>query len=217
MAKANMDAWDGFIGRVGDTVTYIRMGKLVKRKIGISSKPATKDQRKSRQKIKITNEFISPVKEFIHVGMKPEGLAQKKTANDLMLSHTLLNAIKGEYPNQEIDYTKVQFTKGKMQKTTGLQVSLNEDGLEFSWDTDLVKNQFRHDDQLMVLVYLPKLKSAEFETHATRRSAGKYQFSMIRDEDPTLMEIYVSFMSTDQKRVTDSEYLGQMILPAYEE
>lgn len=217
MAKAKLDAWDGFIGRVGDTVTYIRMGKLVKRKIGKSSKPATKDQRASRQKIKITNEFISPVKAFIHVGMKPEGEALQKTPNDLMLSHTLLNAIQGEYPNQEIDFTKVQFTKGKMEKTKGFQVKLNEDGLEFSWDTGLVKDQFRHDDQLMVLVYLPQQKGAEFETHAARRSAGKFQFSMIRDQSSAVMEIYVSFMSTNQKHVSNSEYLGQITLPAYEE
>jgi hypothetical protein len=217
MGRANMDSWDGFIGRVGNTVTYIRMGKVVKRTIGISTKPATKNQKKSRQRVRITNEFISPVKEFINVAMKPEGQALKKTPNDLMLSHTLLNGIKGEYPNQEIDFTKVQFSKGKMPKTPGLQVSQNDAGLEFTWNTELIKNQFRHDDQLMVLVYLPELKNAEFETHAIKRSAGKYQFDMLKEDTPTRMEIYISFMSTDQKRVCDSEYLGQLILPAREE
>lgn len=215
MAKANMGAWDGFIGRVGNTVTYIRMGKVVKRKIGVSTKPPTTKQLKYRQKVKITNEFISPVKEYIQFGMKPEGLAENKTPNDLMLSHTLSNGIKDEYPNQKIDFTKVQFSKGSIKETPGLQVNLNEDGLEFTWNTGIIPGNFRHDDHLMVLVYFPERKSADFETHAARRSVGKYQFSLLKNETPTVMETYVSFMSSDQKRVSDSVYLGQIILPAY--
>jgi hypothetical protein len=218
MAKANMGAWDGFIGRVGDSVIYIRMGKVVKRRIGKSNKPATKAQLKYRQKVKIANEFISPVKGFIHYGMKLEGKAQKKTPNDLMLAHALSkDVITGEYPNQQIDFTVVQFSKGDMKDTPGLKVTQNENGLEFTWNTDLIPDHFRRDDKLMVLVYFPELKSADFDTHAVRRSEGKFHFPVTKNETPAVMEIYASFMSVDEKRFSNSKYLGQFILPADEQ
>jgi hypothetical protein len=218
MAKANMGAWDGFTGRNGDFVIYIRMGKVVKRRIGRSTKPATKDQRRSRAKVGIANNFISSVRGFINFGMKLEGKIQKKTPNDLMLSHVMSNGIiKGEYPNQMIDFSAVQFSKGSMQETPDLKVIPNALGLEFSWDISPVPGQFRKDDKLMVLVYFPELKSAEFDTHAAKRSEGNYLFKLDKNEKPVLMETYASFMSADEKSISATVYLGQFILPAYEQ
>jgi hypothetical protein len=215
MAKADLNSWDGFIGRVGDTVTYIRMGKLVKRKIGKSYKPATESQRKYRTKVKIANEFISSVKGFILHGMRPQGLIQQKTPNDLMLAHLMSNGmITGDYPNQEINFPAVRFSEGIKEETKGLQVSLIESGLEFSWDTETLPANCRHDDMLMVIVYYPQLKKADFEAHGAKRLAGKFQFSLDRNEMPALMETYAAFMSADGKRVSTSVYLGQFTLPA---
>lgn len=217
MSKANINTWDGFIGRVGDTVTYIRMGKLVRRKIGKSTKPATEPQLKHRQRVRITNKFIAPVKEFIQVGLKTEGQMLRKTPNDLMLSYTLSQAIRGEYPDQEIDFAKAQFSKGTMSDTTGLKVTQNEEGLEFTWDTGTIPAQGRRDDQLMVLVYFPDLKKADFDTQAVKRLAGKFQFDIPGNEKPARMETYMAFISADRKTVSNSVYTGQFILPAYEE
>jgi len=214
MATANINSFDGFIGRLGDTVTYIRLGKVVKRKIGKSTKPATELQLKYRQRVKVANKLIEPVREFIKIGFKTEAQLAKKTPNDLILSHTLLNAVKGEYPNQEIDFTKVLFSKGKMEATPGLKVNQNDGGLEFTWNTYLVPNQFRADDQVMILVYFPELQSADFVLYAGNRGGGKAQFSMLKNPKPTILETYITFISSDRKRVSDSAYTGQFILPA---
>jgi hypothetical protein len=217
MAKGNIGGWDGFIGRTGDSVIYFRMGKLVKRRIGRSSKPATKSQNQSREKLKIANNFISPVRGFINLGMKLEGKLLKKTPNDLMLGHVMSKGmITGEYPDQKIDFTAVKFSKGSMKETPALKVNLNYEGLDFSWDTDLIPGQFRRDDRLMVLAYFPELKSAEFETQIARRSEGKYQFKLDKYEKPALMEVYASFIAADEKSISTSVYLGQFTLPAYE-
>jgi len=46
MATSSNMAFDGFLGRTGDYVTYILNGKVVRRRIGKSSKPATAKQKK---------------------------------------------------------------------------------------------------------------------------------------------------------------------------
>ena len=214
MATANNSSFDGFIGRLGNTVTYLRCGKPTRRTIGISTKAPTEDQLKYRTQTQLTNDFIAPVKEFYKIGFKLEAQLAKKTPRDLINSYTRLNIIKGEYPNQEIDFTKALFSKGKMPETPGTKAELIEDGLEFTWDTKLIQGKFRSDDQVMLLVYFPELNTAEYTINGGVRAKGSAQFRLLKNEEPTLMETYISFISADHKKISDSVYTGQFILPA---
>lgn len=216
MAKADNNSGDGYSGRVGNTVYYKRMGKWVKRTIGKSNKPASLAQLKHRQRVKITNKFIAPVKEFIEISLAPEGRVLQRTPNDLMLKYTLGIAITGEYPNQEIDFTKAQFSAGNMKPTPALKITQNDAGLRFSWDTALIPDEFRNDDQVLLLIYFPELEKADFQTTGISRSDGSYQFNVPKNDSATKMETYISFISANRKRVSPSSYLGQFILPAYQ-
>jgi len=217
MGKANLKTWNGVIGKVGNTVTYIRKGVVITRIVGEITKKATKSQTNNRKKIAFTNKFNSPINEFIQFGLKAEAEKLKKIPNDLMLSYTR-KSIEGEYPKHKINFTKVIFSKGTIKEAPGLKVELIDIGLEFSWDTTASsKDRQRRDDWLMVMAYFPKQFDAQYLTHATRRSEGKYQFKISKNDKPTVMEIFVSFMSANQKNVSNSVYLGQLILPAYED
>lgn len=214
MAKANIDSFDGFFGKIGDTVTYLLNGKVVKRKIGYSSKPATASQLASRQDTPVTNNFIKPVNEFIKIGFKGEAKLAKKNANSLISSHTRKKAIKGEYPNKEIDFTKVLFSKGNMPETPQTKAEITEDGVQFTWNNNLIPGHFRSDDQAMLMVYFPELKTAEYVINGGARSIGIANLSLIKNDNPAVMETYISFISADRESVSNSIYTGQFILPA---
>ena len=211
----NKNSFDGFTGKRGNISTYLRLGvptsKIAATKI---TAPPTLNQLIARQPIKVVNDFVASVKNFIFLGFQSEATIAHKTSNDLIMSYTLLNAIKGEYPNKEIDFTKVLFSKGKMPETPEVEVMLNDDGLKYTWNTKLIQGKFRMDDQAMLLAYFPELKSAEHVTNAGKRNVGTAQLSLLRNETPTVMEIYIYFISADHKKVSNSTYLGQLILPA---
>ena len=215
MMATNKNSFDGFTGKRGNISTYLRLGvptsKIAATKI---TAPPTLNQLIARQPIKVVNDFVASVKNFIFLGFQSEATIAHKTSNDLIMSYTLLNAIKGEYPNKEIDFTKVLFSKGKMPETPEVEVTLNDDGLKYTWNTKLIQGKFRMDDQAMLLAYFPELKSAEHVTNAGKRNVGTAQLSLLRNETPTVMEIYIYFMSADHKKVSNSTYLGQLILPA---
>lgn len=215
MATAKPDSFDGFIGKVGDTVTYFRNGKIVRRKIGKSTKASTVHQLACRQQTPITNDFITPVNDLIKTTFKTEAQLQKKSPRDLISSYTRIHAIKGEYPNQEIDFTKVLFSQGKMPATPGTQVSLSGEGIEFSWDPGLITGQFRKDDQAVLVAYFPESKTAEFTVNGGPRSKGNARLDLVRNSTPTLVETYIAFLSADHKKVSNSIYTGQLILPAH--
>lgn len=214
MARANIDSFDGFIGKLGNTVTYLLNGKVVKRRIGYSSKPATVAQLACRQDTPVTNDFIKPVKEFIKIGFKGEAKLAKKNANSLISSHTRNYAIKGEYPYKEIDFTKVLFSKGSMPLTPNVRAVMTEDGMQFSWDKSLNPGDSRPDDQAMLMVYFPESQIAEYAINGGARINGFANISLIKHETPMVIETYIAFISADREKVSNSIYTGQFILPA---
>lgn len=212
MAKSDLSSFDGLIGRVGDTVTYIRNGKVVRRKIGKSSKPASPKQKNSRTKMRVYNDFFVPIQEFIAVGYSAEAKRTKSHPNGLFSSYTLINSIKGTYPNQEIDHEQVLISKGNLPATPNVQAEVTEDGVKFSWDSTLTSKKFRNDDRVMVLVFFPESNSAEFDLIAAKRATGETYLQILKNETPTIMETYISFISN--KSASNSIYTGRLLLPA---
>lgn len=214
MATGKKKAFNGISGRVGNTVIYERNGVMVQREIGISNKPATKPQKNQRTKFVVYNEFRGPLQELILIGFAAAAKKLRKTANDLFSSHILNDCIIGDKPNQQIDYPKVLFSRGTMPQTQNIRVLETDDGLTFTWDTQLVSNKLRSDDQVMVLVYFPELRKAQFEVNAAKRGAGELQLKVLRNPVPTVMETYLSFKS--EGSTANSTYTGRLILPAIE-
>lgn len=212
MAKADGNAFDGFIGRLGDTVTYIRKGKLIKRTIGKSTKPPSLSQIRYRARIKLYSELLKAAKKLVALGYASAAGRLNKCAHDLFSSQVLTNCIIGDHPDQRIDFTKVLFSKGDMPLTPGTTVVQTEEGLKFTWDKSLVSDQFRTDDLALLIVYYPELKSVYYDTAAAKRIAGEAHLELEKKSTPKIMEIYISFRNDET--ISDSVYLGQLILPA---
>lgn len=213
MATADKSSFDGFIGTVGDIRTYVRNGVIVKsKKRGKSTKPPTPAGKTNTTKMKLYNDFRSPLQKFIAVGFAAESKRLRKTTNDLFSSYTMKNCIKGSYPNQEFDYAKALVSQGEMPLTPNVKVVQTEDGLHFSWDTNLIENQQRQDDQVMLVVLFPELKTAQYDVCAGKRLAGEVYFEVLKKETTTVIETYISFIN--HATVSNSQYTGQLILPA---
>ena len=211
----NKNSFDGFIGKRGNVITYLRLGIPTSRSAATTiTKKATQNQKTARQPTKLVNDFIASAKQFIYLGFQSEATLAHKTSHDLVNSYTRLNAIKGNYPNKEIDYTKVLFSKGKMPATPNVQAQINDDGVVFTWDTLLIPGQFRANDQVMLLAYFPDTKSSEYVLFGGTRASGTAQLFLLENETATVMETYISFISADHKNISNSMYTGQLILPA---
>ncbi|WP_158800195.1 DUF6266 family protein [Pedobacter sp. L105] len=211
----NKNSFDGFMGKRGNVITYLRLGIPTSRSAATKiSKKATQNQKMARHPTQLVNDFIASAKQFIYLGFQSEANLAHKTSHDLVNSYTRLHAIKGNYPDMEIDYTKVLFTRGKMPATPNVQAKLNDDGLVFTWDTSLIRGQFHANDQVMLLAYFPDTKSSEYVLFGGTRASGTAQLSLLANETATVMETYISFISADHKNISNSMYTGQLILPA---
>jgi len=211
MAILKVESNRGFIGRVGNTVTYLLNGQIVKRTIGKSSKEATIPQLSARQKTKIITGFLNPVKEFINIGFEFEArLVQKHSAYNIATSYNWLNALTGEYPDQQIDFSKVLLSRGKMPSTNNIDVKFQGNKISFKWDETIVNEGMKESDRVMLLAYLPKENRAVSLIGGAERLEGGEYLIIPECKEGIHIETYVSFVSADYKSISDSVYTGQV-------
>lgn len=209
MAILKTEVNKGYIGRVGNTVTYVLNGQIVKRTIGKSSKKPTISQLSARQKTTLIARFLNPVKEIINVGFGFEARKLKKNAHNIATSYNWLNAISGSYPDQKIDFTKVLLSKGKSNPTTNIEVKIVEHKLEFTWDIAFPDPLVNNSDRTMLVAYSPENNSAIWSIGSAERSEGIANLIIPKKYLFMKLETYVSFISADYKSIFNSIYTGQ--------
>ena len=202
---------DGSTGRTGNTVTYLRYGKLVKRTIGLRTDKPTVPVLKSRQITALITAFLKPVKGFMAIGFELEGKNNLTSYYTVASSYNRLNAILGSYPDQQIDYTKVLFSQGKMPAIPVAAVNRTEKGLTFNWDASFNAKGINENDQVMLMAYAPGKRGTTFQLNAGRRKEGEARLPIRKRRKPLLLETYISFISENRKSISNSIYTGQVI------
>ncbi|WP_052496237.1 DUF6266 family protein [Pedobacter lusitanus] len=200
----------GFIGKVGNTVTYVLNGQVVKRTIGLCLKEPTINQLAVRQQTRIIAEFLNPVKEYINTGFELVALNTIKNQHNLAASYNRLNAITGTYPDQHIDFSRVLFSRGKLPVTRNINVKLTGNRLDFKWDATCMTEKMKSSDRVMLLAYLPDQKYAVYLAGGEERLEGAGHLIIPGYVKGMLLETYVSFIAADRKSISDSVYTGQI-------
>lgn len=202
---------NGFRGKLGNTVTYNLKGQSVQRLIGEITKPPTELQLINRKKMAIVTEFLKPVKEFVRIGFEVETKRTLLSPYNKATSLNILNSIKGIYPNQEIDFTKAVFSKGRMPVTEDIKVTHTDTGLKFVWDPDLKFWNMKPTDHLMLIAYCAEKKQAFCQLDGAKRKEGKEKLNLPRYNKQVVIHVYTAFVSSDHKIISDSVYHGEMI------
>lgn len=201
---------NGFSGKLGKTVTYMLNGKLVQRHIGVHTKPPTIKQLPYKQITGIVNAFLHPVKAFIKIGFAAEGKKAMKNAYSVATSYTRLNAIKGKYPDQMIDFEKVLFTKGELPVQEEATAEVVEGGVRFSWNPLSTHPMQKPHDRSILLVYGIDTGDVFYQLNGNRRQLGS-DIIMVPDFNKMVrLETYLAFISADQIEISNSYYLGQL-------
>jgi len=175
-----------------------------------SSKLPTKLQLSSRQDIKICSEFFRPIEDFIKFGFQLEKKLKGWNAHNAAASYLRKNAITGEYPERRIDYKSVLVTKGKMPLAQGVQVVVTELGFTFTWDAKPELKGLYYSDQVMLMAYFPDLQDAVYLTAGAQRVRQTELLMLGSIPKGSLAEVYLSFISDNHKRISNSVHLGQL-------
>lgn len=202
---------DNLRGKLGRTVSYPLNGQLVTREIGLITKPPTIPQLIVRQRTEIIAALLKPVKEFVEVGFELETRKTLLNPYNMATSVNRLNAIVGDYPNQQVDFTKASFSKGRIPVNKQIQVSVTDIGLKFSWDPEFILPGMQAKDRVMLIAYCPEKASAFCQLDGAKRKEGTEQISIPRYHEQILIHTYLSFIASDRKSISSSVYTGKLL------
>ncbi|SHG35167.1 DUF6266 family protein [Pedobacter caeni] len=205
MAKAANGPLGTLNGKLHNLVFYVLNGQHVCRTIGDPGKPSI-NQLANRQEMSVTMRLVKSIREFISVSFDLEAQGTVKNAHNLATSYIKKKALKGQYPNLSVDYSKVELSHGTLEGATDLKLEKTDKGVQVSWNTE-----GRYDDMVMILLCHPLRRKATSLINASRRDAGTCFIELHHDgflDEP--IEAYICFRSADGKEISDSAYLGNL-------
>ncbi len=229
MARLKNGIFGPLVGRLGNIVGYVRLGKALARMRPVKKKK--RDQKRSpAQKaasnaFAVVSSFVTPINEFINVGFKLDIIGTGRIPRNAAMSYNSV-AVTGEYPDQKFDYTKGVVSAGKLLVPTNPRAELHEynpvtrcASLKFSWDVNPNWESVRKRDQVMLLVYFPESRDISYTLSGARRVEGSdilplsVEFrtgrSTVRE---TYAETYMAFISDNRESISNSVYTGRIIL-----
>lgn len=195
------------IGKVGNLVSYILNGQVVTRTVGHKRTKHSKDQLANYQSMAVTMRLLKNMTTFINSSFEIEARGTVKNQHNLATSYNKKQALKGEYPNISVDYSKVVLSYGDMEIAQNLKMVKTNTGIQISWDT---QEGLAH-DMVMILVYQPVDGTSRNYINACRRDAGNHFIPFEEEERlQEQLEVYICFKSANGKRISNSVYLGNL-------
>jgi len=198
-------------GKIGDTTTYKLKTQSVTRSISKTKKKATKKQLPVRLKVRMITALLKPVKEFIRIGFKNAASGTKWSAYNIATSVNNKTAIKGEYPDFEIDWAKVAFSQGNIPVLEDVSVQVVDGELEFSWNAERMLQGMKDSDRVMVLAYCPEKKSAAYTVDGEKRYKGKERLDFTQYRKKVILHTYVAFIAANGKGISNTVYTGEIL------
>ena len=198
-------------GKIGNMVIYRLKDQIVSRTIGKFYGKPTARQLANRQAMRVTMDLLKPMKSFIKQGFEQATQGTRCNGFNIATSYNKKNALRGEYPNISVDYSKVVLSSGTISVAKDLKISKIEDGLLLEWNPE--HHTGNADDLVMVALYHSSIRDATMHLNAGRRDHGKC-FIPIKEDKKNLLdapiEVYLCFKSADGELISDSVYLGNI-------
>ncbi len=192
------------VGAVWKQTAYLRT-MPTETKSGLKATPA---QIACREKFKFVQQWLGPFHAYVTVGFR--NYAKDKTEINAAFSNIYRHATVGVYPDLSIDYEKVVLTKGHLPGLNSVQVALAQPALlKLNWKQNH-NDDSSTDDQVMLIVYNRELKIVDGFIGGCNRANLQCSLELNPKLIGKSLDVYVSVVSLNGKRVANSEYLGKV-------
>jgi len=206
----------GGSGKIGNIVCCYRYGKYYMRTLPDKvTQPNTPKQLTAREKLKISQSFISKIKQFVKFGFA--AYAQNRSAYSAAISHLLNNAINDENSDIKIDYSKVSVSMGTRPAITEVKMSYDNDVLKITWkEAKGSLKKYNSDSLAVLLVDTEEQWYNSFFAKATRADCS-VELSTIIPNHCKNIHVYVSLYAQNilsgkivEKDISPSVYCGAL-------
>ncbi|SFC58396.1 hypothetical protein SAMN05421747_11566 [Parapedobacter composti] len=197
-----------FSGKVGSVVGYKWKGLDVIRGLPRKShKPRSEARLANEQAMKVVMEALKPLKVFIRTSFRNVAEPLNMSAFNLALSLNKKQAIKGEYPHLEIDWSQFRTSQGNLPGADAVNAEWTDSGLHVSWHDNSGAEGAYDSDRLSILIYSHALGVWQNFLEETTRNAGACILPASANWIGTEVEVFLTFMSFGSERVSNSTHV----------
>ncbi|MFD1630559.1 DUF6266 family protein [Pseudopedobacter beijingensis] len=214
MGRYNRGILGNFSGKVGTVIGSHWKGidymRSLPRKSG---KAPSESQLQQHLKFALAVHFNKPISALVNTGFG--NLAKKRVSGyNLAVQYTMKHAITGAFPNYELDYSKLVISSGSLAPVTdAVATSSAPKSLIISWENNAVGEHNAHaDDKLMFLVYNPAKARYIFLIEGESRENESQEITVPLNFSGDEVEVYAAFISRDGNQVSDSAYVGKVLI-----
>lgn len=209
MGKLLNGLYGPLVGTTSNVTSYMLNGQNVTRMVRHKRTKTSEGQKNNEMRMKLINDFFRSMKKFLKAGFSEQARNTTKNYYNIAVSYNKINALKGVYPDLDIDYPNVLLSDGYLLAAENPAVIRTAEGLAFTWDTD---GYFWENgsDQVMVLAYFPEAKRTSTFVYGAKRMEGKELLPLPTDLMEQPAHVYISFVSADRTEVARSTYLGEV-------
>lgn len=199
-----------FKGKLGPIYGYVRNGKPIISAHPRIVHPRTEKQKAVLQRMQVLSPFFNLISPYLAIGFELSGIKNDNSANNSAKSYNLKNAIKGEYPEQELDYSKIRLTEGDLPTADNALATASPAGIKFSWNYDESDPLAAPDDKTMLLAFFPNEKTRFYSISGVERKKCEQILEideLMKGQDA---ETYISFITDSRKAISNSIYTGKI-------
>ncbi len=165
----------------------------------------------NRAKFAFVHDWLESINDLVKVTF--DTYSPKMTGRMAAQSYTMRNAVKGKYPDFEIDYPSALISCGRLAGVTNPKVSSPEPGfLQINWDKIVTDRGKSHCNDILVFALAPDAENVTFTVGQATRDKGNYLYKIPREFIGKTAYVYIAFKSFSNNDVSTSQYLGSIIL-----
>lgn len=198
----------GFSGKVANVVGASWRGISYMRSLPSKVRnPKTPKQMEQRTRFALAGKIVRSFLPVIRVGFS-ESASTGLSPYAVAMSHNINYAVKGEYPNLEVDYAKVALSKGRLHVPNDVSASSEAGKMNFTWNPEALQNA-SGTDRVVVAAYNPANGTALYDMVAGTRAAGNAALTLPSTWNGQEVETFALFISEDGSLVSDTAYTGK--------
>ncbi|MDP3468287.1 MAG: DUF6266 family protein [Daejeonella sp.] len=197
-------------GRIGDKIYCNLNGKTYIRSLAKKSgKAPSEKQLIQRAKFSLVSGFLFPLIRVINESYRK--INPKKIGMKMVFGPIYSDAIRGEYPDFELDYSRITLIRGNLQRPyCSMNYVAGTNELDFSW---IVANPGYEDggDVLWPLIHCSALNEFWYELDSGIRRDD--EFCTIRIPQLFIgheIQVWLAYRSANGKAFSDSSYIGKV-------
>lgn len=206
---------NGFTGKLGNLVGckwkniyYIRTRPLTVKH------PNTEKQLAQRMRFSKTQEFLSPLKQFLRLGFG--AFAINKTGYNAAMSYNMHNALVGAYPDIAVDPAHFLFSHGNLPGAEEVQAQINAEGLlNISWSTPHMEDFMHNNDKVIILLKSMDNQAGTYHLDVASRRDGRAKVTIGPPFTTNETACYLIFATASmllgdfaEDHISDSLYAG---------